>query len=174
MSGKTNLRSRRLRASVASAAAAILVAAPGCTTFHSLSGDPALGEQVRAHLTPEGQVRQASATGMARTSVDGSVLAVEPEVLVLVVPIAGVVPELQRSPKVADTLRILRGDVTGLHVQRFSPARSGLLAGGVVAGGVLGVLMAGHIGSSEGGTEDPSNRNAFRPGFPLVRISIGR
>ena len=84
------------------------------------------------------------------------------------------VPALQRSPKVADTLRVLRADVTGLDVQRFSAARSGLLAGGVVAAGVLGVVLAGHIGSSEGGSEDPTNRNAFRPGIPIVRFPLGR
>ena len=139
-----------------------------------MADNPALGEQVRAHLTPEGQVRQASATGLARTSVEGSVLAVEPDVLVLVVPIPGIVPELQRSPKVADTLRISRTDVTGIDVQRFAPVRSGLLAGGIVAVGVLGVALAGHIGSSEGGTKDPTNRNAFRPGIPIVRIPVGR
>ncbi len=159
---------------VASATLATLFAAPACTTFRPLGGDPAAGEQVRAHLTPEGQVRQASATGMVRTSVEGSVLAVEADALLLVVPIPGVVPELQRSPKVADTLRIARADVTGVDVQEFSAARSGLLAGGVVAVGVLGVLLAGHVGSSDGLIDDPTNRNALRPSFPMARIPIGR
>ncbi len=171
---KTGLRVIRCRALIAGATVATLVAAQGCTTFHAMAGDPALGEQVRAHLTAEGQVRQASATGLARASVEGSVLAVEPDVLLLVVPIPGIVPELQRSSKVADTLRISRTDVTGIDVQRFAPLRSGLLAGGIVAVGVLGVALAGHIGSSEGGTEDPTNRNAFRPGMPIVRIPVGR
>lgn len=171
---KTDIRATRFRALVASSTLATIVGAQACTTFHAISGDPPLGEQVRAHLTPEGQVRQASATGMARTSVEGSVLGVEPDVLLLVVPIAGVVPELQRSPKIADTLRIARGDVTGIDVQQFSAARSGLLAGGVAAVGVLGVLLAGHIGSSNGGIGDPTNRNAFRPGLPIIRIPIGR
>ena len=111
---------------------------------------------------------------MARTSVEGSVLAVEPDVLLLVVPIPGIVPELHRSPKVADTLSVPRGDVTGIDVQRFSPVRSGLLAGGIVMAGVLGVALAGHVGSSEGVTEDATNRNAFRPGIPIVRIPVGR
>lgn len=167
-------KNTRFRALAAAAATTTLFAVQGCTTFHSLSGDPAPGDQVRAHLTAEGQVRQASATGLARTSLDGSVLAAEPDVLLLVVPIPGIVPELQRSPKVADTLRIARADVTGIDVQRFSAARSGLLAGGVVAVGVLGIALAGHIGSSDGGTEDPTNRNAFRPGIPIFRIPVGR
>lgn len=173
MSG-SSARGTRFRALVASATLATLAGAQACTTFRALSGDPALGEQVRAHLTPEGQVRQASATGMARTSVEGSVLAVEPDVLLLVVPIPGIVPELHRSPKVADTLSVPRGDVTGIDVQRFSPVRSGLLAGGIVMAGVLGVALAGHVGSSEGVTEDATNRNAFRPGIPIVRIPVGR
>ena len=171
---ETGPRVVRFRALVAGATAATLAATQGCTTFHAMAGDPALGAHVRTHLTPEGQVRQAAATGLARTSVEGSVLAVEPDVLVLVVPIPGLVPELQRSLKVADTLRIARTDVTGVDVQRFAPVRSGLLAGGLVAVGVLGLALAGHIGSSEGGTEDPTNRNAFRPAVPIARIPIGR
>ncbi len=162
------------RGLVAAVTIAALTAAPACSTFHPLTGDPALGEQVRTRLTVEGQVRQASATGVARLSLEGSVLSVEPDMLVLVVPIPGLVPELQRSPKVADTLRVARADVTGIDVQRFSPVRSGLLAGGIVAVGVLGVALAGHIGSSEGGSEDPTNRNALRPGIPVMRIPIGR
>lgn len=139
-----------------------------------MTGSPAIGEQVRAQLTAEGQVRQAAVTGVARMSLEGNVLAVEPEQLVLQVAIPGIVPELQRSAKVADTLRIPRADVVAIDVQRFSPVRSGLLAGGIVAAGVLGIALAGHVGSSEGVTEDPTNRNAFRPGIPIVRIPIGR
>lgn len=162
------------RGFVAAVAVVALLAASACSTFHPVTGDPALGERVRARLTVEGQVRQAAATGAARMSLEGSVLSVEPDMLVLVVPIPGIVPELQRSPKVADTLSIPRADVTGIDVQRFSPVRSGLLAGGIVAAGVLGVALAGHIGSSDGGIDDPTNRNAFRPGIPIVRIPVGR
>lgn len=162
------------RALVSGATIAALLAAPACTTFQSLGTDPGVGDHVRTRLTPEGQIRQASATGVARMGLEGSVLAVEPEELVLVVPIPGIVPELQRSPKVADTLRIPRADLTGVDVQRFSPVRSGLLAGGLVAAGVLGIALAGHVGSSDGGTEDPTNRNAFRSGITIVRLPIGR
>lgn len=162
------------RALVSGVTAVVLLAAPACTTFQPLGTDPGIGDQVRTRLTPEGQIRQASATGVARMSLEGSVLAVAPEELVLVVPIPGIVPELQRSPKVADTLRIPRADVTGVDVQRFSPVRSGLLAGGLVAAGVLGIALAGHVGSSDGGTEDPTNRNALRPGFTIVRLPVGR
>ena len=151
-----------------------MLAVPACTTFHPVTGDPSPGEQVRARLTAEGQVRAASTTGMARETLLGNLLAIEPDVLVLEVPIPGLVPELQRSAKVADTLRVSRADVTGVDVQKFSAVRSGLLAGGVVAVGVLGVALAGHIGSTDGGTSDPTNRNALRPGFPIVRIPIGR
>ncbi len=171
---KTALWNRWLRALVALVTIAPLLAVPGCSTFHPMTGDPAMGEQVRARLTAEGQVRQAAVTGVARMSLEGNVLAVEPELLVLRVAIPGIVPELQRSAKVADTLRIPRADVVAIDVQRFSPVRSGLLAGGIVAAGVLGIALAGHVGSSDGGTEDPTNRNAFRPGIPIVRIPVGR
>lgn len=163
-----------LRALVSGATVAVLLAAPACTTFQPLGADPGIGDQVRTRLTPEGQIRQASVTGVARMSIEGSVLAVEPEELVLVVPIPGIVPALQRSPKVADTLRVPRADVTGIDVQRFSAVRSGLLAGGIAAAGVLGIALAGHVGSSDGGSEDPTNRNALRPGITIVRLPVGR
>lgn len=163
-----------LRALVSAATIAALLAASACTTFQPVAGDPVIGSQIRTDLTPEGQIRQASATGVARLSLVGSVLSVDPDAIVLVVPIPGIVPELQRSPKVADTLRIPMADVTGVAEQQFSASRSALLTGGVVAGGILGVLLAGHIGSSEGGTEDPTNRQAFRPGMTILRIPIGR
>lgn len=159
------------RALVSLATLGALFVLPACTTFRPLATDPNAGEQIRARLTVEGQVRAASATGAARTSLEGSVLAVGRDTLVMEVPIPGLVPELQRSPKVADTLHVLRADVTGIDVQRFSAVRSGLLASGVVAAGVLGVLLAGHIGSSDGGISDPTNRNALRP---IVSIPIGR
>ncbi len=162
------------RSLLSTAMVAALVATSGCTTFQPVTGDPTIGSQIRTRLTPEGQMRQVSATGVARTSLEGSVLTVDPDAIVLVVPIPGIVPELQRSPKVADTLRVPMADVTGIDVQRFSAARSALLAGGVVAGGVLGILFAGHIGSSEGGTEDPTNRQALRPGLTILRIPVGR
>lgn len=162
------------RGFVAAVTVTTLLAVPACTTFRPVTDDPAPGEQVRARLTVEGQVRQASATGVARMSLEGAVLSLEPDRLVLVVPIPGIVPELQRSLKIADTLSVPRADVTGIDVQRFSPVRSGLLAGGIVAVGVLGVALAGHIGSSDGGSEDPTNRNAFRAGIRVVRIPIGR
>lgn len=172
--GWAPLRATRFRALVSAVTIGVLLVLPACTTFHPLAADPTPGEQIRARLTAEGQMRQASATGVARMSLEGSVIAVEPNALVLQVPIPGIVPELQRSLKVADTLRVPRADVTGMDVQRFSAARSGLLAGGVIAVAVLGIALAGHIGSSDGGTSDPTNRNALRPTFPIVRIPIGR
>lgn len=167
-------RPTRFRPLVSAAILGAFLVVPACTTFHPLASDPSPGEQVRARLTAEGQVRAASATGMARETLLGSVVAIEPDALVLEVPIPGLVPELQRSSKVADTLRVARTDLIALDVEKFSALRSGLLAGGVVAVGVLGVALAGHIGSSEGGTSDPANRNALRPGVPIVRIPIGR
>ncbi len=171
----TNLARRHpCRAAMAAITIVALFTTPACSTFQPTTGKPPVGERVRARLTPEGQVRQASATGLARLSLEGRVLAVEPEVLVLEVPIPGIVPELQRSPKVADTLRIPRSDVTGIDAQRFSALRSALLGGGLVSAAVLSIALAGHIGSSDGGIDDPTGRNALRPGVPFVRIPIGR
>ena len=153
--------------------AGVAASAGGCTTYHAVAGAPRVGEQVRAQLTAVGQVRHASSTGVARTALDGSVLAVDEGEIVLVVPIPGLVPAYQRSPKVADTLHVARGEVTAFEVQRFSAARSALLAGGVVATGVLGVAFAGHAGSSDP-SNDPRDRTALRPWWPIVAIPIGR
>ena len=133
-----------------------------------------MGQRIRARLTATGQVRQATVTGVARTALEGYVIGIEPDALVLRVPIPGVAPELQRDPKVADTLRVFRADVTGIDMQRFSPARTALLSGGIVAVTTLSVLLAGHIGSSEGIEGDPTNRTSFRRFLTIVSIPTGR
>ena len=119
----------------------------GCTTFQPIAGDPVPGERIRTQLAAEGQLRQAQVTGVARASLDGDLLSVEPEALVLQVPIPGIDPGLHRSTKVADTLRVLRADVTSVEMQRFSPARTSLLAGEIAVAGALGVVLAGNVSS---------------------------
>ncbi len=151
-----------------------LLAAQACTAYRPVAREPAVGERIRAQLTATGQVRQATATGIARTALEGDVVALEPDAVLLRVPIPGVVPELQRNPKVADTLRVLRADITGMDMQHFSPVRTGLLTGGILVGGTLSILLAGHIGFSEGVEGDPDNRTAARPSFTIITIPTGR
>ena len=150
------------------------MAAQACTAYRPVTTEPALGDRIRAQLTAPGQVRQATVTGIARMALEGDVIGYETDALLLRVPIPGVAPELQRNPKVADTLRVLRADITGIDMQHFSPVRTGLLAGGVVAVGTLSILLAGHIGSSEGIEGDRDNRTALRPSFTIFRIPTGR
>ena len=154
--------------------ALVFLAAQACTAYRPVTGEPELGERIRAQLTPPGQIRQATVTGVARTALEGDVIGVEQDALLLRVPIPGVAPELQRNPKVADTLRVLRSDITGIDMQHFSPLRTGLLAGGIVVVGTVSILAAGHIGSSEGVDDDPGDRTAFRPSFTVIRIPTGR
>lgn len=151
----------------------LLLPTQACTTLRPVAGDPSPGQRVRAQLAAEGQIRQAQFTGVARTSLDGDVLSVDSETLVLRVPILGIDPELHRNTKVADTLRVPRADVTSLDTQRFSPARTGLLAGGIAAAGALGVLLAKGIGSSEGVEDGPGHRSAFRRFIAAIRVPVG-
>ena len=153
--------------------ALVFLAAQGCTAYRPVTGEPALGERIRAQLTAPGQIRQATVTGVAFTAVEGDVIGLEPDALLLRVPIPGIAPELQRNPKVADTLRVLRADITGIDMQHFSPLRTGLLAGGIMVVGTVSILAAGHIGSSDG-VDDPGDRTAFRPSFTIIRIPTGR
>lgn len=152
----------------------LLLLVHGCTTFQPVADDPALGQRIRTRLTAEGQLRHARVTGVARTSLDGDVLSVESEALLLVVPIPGIDPGLHRSTKVADTLRVLRADVTGIDAQRFSAARTSLLAGGIAVAGALAVVLAGSVGSSEGGDDGPGHRSAYRRLLTAIRIPLGR
>ena len=153
--------------------ALVFLTVQGCTAYRPVTGEPALGERIRAQLTAPGQIRQAMVTGVAFTAVEGDVIGLEPDALLLRVPIPGIAPELQRNPKVADTLRVLRADITGIDMQHFSPLRTGLLAGGIVAVGTVSILAAGHIGSPEG-VGDTGDRTAFRPSFTIIRIPTGR
>ena len=146
----------------------------GCTTFQPIAGDPVPGERIRTQLAAEGQLRQAQVTGVARASLDGDLLSVEPEALVLQVPIPGIDPGLHRSTKVADTLRVLRADVTSVEMQRFSPARTSLLAGGIAVAGALGVVLAGNVGASDGAPDGPGHRSAFQRLLAAIRIPVGR
>ena len=151
----------------------LLLPTQACTTLRPIAGDPLPGQRVRAQLAAEGQIRQAQVTGVARTSLDGDVLSVDSETLVLLVPIAGIDPGLHRNAKVADTLRVLRTDVTSLDTQRFSPVRTSLLAGGIAAASVLGVLLAEGIGSSEGTEDGPGHRSAFWRFIAAIRVPLG-
>lgn len=132
-----------------------------CTTFRVVTGEPSVEERVRVRLTAEGQVRAAQATGAARESLEGQMLALDPDAFLLQVPIPGLDPALHRDAKTADTLRVLRTDVTAVETQHFSRARTGLLAGGIVAG-VVGVVLVGTSGSSGGTDDGPGHRSAFR------------
>ena len=132
-----------------------------CTTFRVVAGEPSVEERVRVRLTAEGQVRAAQATGAARESLEGQMLALDPDAFLLQVPIPGIDPALHRDAKTADTLRVLRTDVTAVETQHFSRARTGLLAGGIVAG-VVGVVLVGTSGSSGGTDDGPGHRSAFR------------
>lgn len=132
-----------------------------CTTFRTVAGEPSVAERVRVRLTAEGQVRAAQATGAARESLEGQMIALDPDAFLLQVPIPGIDPALHRDAKTADTLRVLRTDVTAIETQHFSRARTGLLAGGIVAG-VVGVVLVGTSGSSGGTNDGPGHRSAFR------------
>lgn len=157
-----------------SAVGFLLLFVHGCTTFQPVAGDPVLGQRIRTQLTAEGQLRHARVTGVARTSLDGDVLSLESEALLLQVPIPGIDPGLHRSAKVADTLRVLRADVTSIDVQRFSPTRTGLLAGGVAVAGALAVVLAGTVGGSDGGDDGPGHRSAYRSFLAAIKIPLGR
>lgn len=88
-------------------------------------------------------------------------LAAEPDAFLLQVPIPGIDPALHRNAKAADTLRVLRANVTTVETQHFSRVRTGLLAGGIVAG-VVAVVFVGTSGSSGGTDDGPGHRSAFR------------
>lgn len=151
------LRSRFLALGVL----ACVLVSPACTTFRAVAGDPPVEERVRVRLTAEGQVRAAQTTGAARESLEGQMLAAEPDAFLLQVPIPGIDPALHRNAKTADTLRVLRTNVTTVETQHFSRVRTGLLAGGIVAG-VVGVVLVGTSGSSGGTDDGPGHRSAFR------------
>ena len=148
------------------------LAVPACTTFRGVAGDPPVEERVRIRLGAEGQVRAAQATGAARESLEGRLLAAEPDAFLLQVAIPGLDPALHRSATTADTLRVLRADVTAVETQHFSRVRTGLLAGGIVAG-VVGVVLVGTSGSSGGTDDGPGHRSAFRS-FLSFAIPGGR
>lgn len=170
--GLPEARRRRLLPLFVFAALASSTIPSACTTYRAVSGDPPVAQPVRVRLAPEGQVRAAQATGAARASLEGQVLALEPDAFVLEVPIPGIDPALHREAKTADTIRVLRADVTAAETQHFSRIRTGLLAGGIAAG-VVGVVFIGTSGSSGGVDDGPGHRSAFRS-FLSFAIPTGR
>jgi hypothetical protein len=155
------------------ASAVVVSFAPlACQSYAPLVGEPAPGQSVRARLTPPGAVRQAEISGVARTSVDGKFVETRGDGLALEVPILGLVPELQRSPKVADTIVLQVGEIAEIETPRFSALRT---AGFIASLGAV-VALALAISGDAGGNQDtpPTPPVSFGPELQILRLPIGR
>ena len=143
----------------------------GCQTFVPVTGTPEPGQYVRASLTPEGAVRHAQTTGLARDAVEGVWIAAEDGVVQVEVPILGLVPELQRNPKVADTLQIPRPDIGVIETQKFSALRTAGFIGALAALVAVSIGIAGDGGGDQ--SDGPSDPVTFAPQFRILRIPFG-
>ena len=155
----------------ATLAVAALYAIGGCYTFSSLQGNPAVGTDVRATMTDEEALRVGRQTGELSRFIDGRLVGVSSDSVVVSVVTLRAVSEVAGSRQLRQTVVIRRSGLEELASRDLSIWRSGLL--GVVGGAVVAAVI--HEVAT-GGTNDPGE-NPDVPTttlVPILRIPVGR
>lgn len=127
------------------------------------------GTEVRAHLTGAGSDRLLDVNGLDTRRLEGEVLDVGEDRIVLSVP----VPADPGSPRyrgLEERVILPLADLAELEIREMDRTRTGLFAGGavVVAGSILRAALRGESKSEEGTGPPPPNE--FRR-IPLIRIT---
>ena len=141
----------------------------GCYSYIPATGDLSAGAQVRARLTAEAALQESELTGALTQSLQGRLLSITNDSLQISIVAARAVG-VGQTQTARRTVGLPRASVTELFERRLSAVRTGatvLVAGGVAAAILGGVLTTG--GDSGGG--DGGGDPAFRA---LFRIPIGR
>ena len=160
---------RRFRTAVLATAA--LYAGSGCYNFTAVQGAPPIGADVRATVTDEEALRLSRQTGDLSRSVEGRLVGVTDDSVVVSTVTFRAVSEVSGSRQLRQSLVIPRSGLEELATREISVWRSGVL-GVLAASGVAMVInqvVAG--GSNDDSTDGDLPTGAL---VPIFRIPIGR
>lgn len=129
--------------------------------------DPAAispGMQVRARLSAPGALRVSEATGEVRRRLEGEVVALQADTLVVAIPVrssGGSYVAQAGLPPPLDTLQVARVDVAVLEEKRFSAGKTALAAGAAGAASAFVVIRLFDLAGGGGGGPDGGNPDAY-------------
>lgn len=137
--------------------------------------DPAAigpGMQVRARLSAPGALRLSEATGEVRRGLEGEVVALQADTLVVAIPVrspgGSYVAQAGLPPRL-DTLQVARVDVAALEEKRFSAGKTALAAGAAGAASAFVVIRLFDLAGGGGGGPDGGSPDAYLA-IPLVTV----
>lgn len=152
-------------------AIAALCVASGCYTFASVQGTPPVGADVRATVTDEEALRLSRQTGDLSRSVEGRLVGVTDDSVVVSVVTFRAVSEISGTRQLRQSLIIPRSGLEELATRELSAWRTGVL-------GALGASAVAMVINQvvTGGSNDEDTDNGLPTGalVPILRIPIGR
>ena len=160
---------RWFRAAVLAIAA--LCATGGCYTFAIVQGTPPVGADVRATVTDEEALRLGRQTGDLSRSVEGRLVGVTDDSVVVSVVTFRAVSEVSGSRQLRQSLIIPRSGLEELATRELSAWRTGVL-GALGASAVA--LVINHVVTGGSNDEDSDNGLPIGALVPILRIPIGR
>lgn len=155
----------------ASLAMAALYIASGCYTFAPVQGTPSVGADIRATVTDEEALRLGRQTGELARSVEGRLVGVTDDSVVVSVVTFRAQSAVSGSRQLRQSLVIPRSGLEELAIRELSAWRSGVL-GVLAASGVAMVINQVVTGGSN--EENPDNGLPTGALIPIFRVPIGR
>lgn len=151
-----------MRRSLTIVAAALLA---GCYSYIPIErGTLVPGTLVRARLSVPGAIRLSESIGEIQRSVEGQVVHVRPDALLVAVRVRdpygghgfrGAAPKL-------DTLQVPEGDIAELEEKRFSTLKTGAVLGAAGAISAFVVIRLFDLAGGGGGGPDGGSPDAYR------------
>ncbi len=161
---------RRLRAAVPAAAA--IYAAGGCYTFAAVQGAPPVGADVRATVNDEQALRLGRQTGDLSQTVEGRVVSVTDDSLVVSVVTFRAQSAISGSRQLRQSLTIPRSGLEQLAIREVSTWRSGALGVLAATGVAMVINQVAAGGSNDADSDDGLPTGALVPIFRLTIPSI--
>jgi len=160
---------RRVRSAAVTTAALCITS--GCYTFAPVQGTPSVGSEVRATVTDEEALRLGRQTGELARTVEGRLVGVTDDSVIVSVVTFRAVSEVSGSRQLRQSLVIPRNGLAELATRELSAWRTGVLA----ALGASAVAMAVNQVVA-GGSNDMDTDGGLPTGalIPILRVPIGR
>ena len=152
-------------------ATAALYVASGCYTFATVQGTPPVGTDVRATVADEEALRLSRQTGELARSVEGRLVGVTDDSVVVSVVTFRAVSEVSGSRQLRQSLVIPRSGLEQLATRELSLWRSGVLG---VLGASAVAMVINQVVTGGSNEENPDNGLPTGAMVPIFRLTIGR